>query len=265
MGEMVRGGDTIVFLAFAGLMGLTIAHPSSRAELWAKSWKDWLLDGLGLWVQGILIPLLQVTVIYQLVHVLLPQQQGCLHMSAIVTFLLSFVVVDYLYYWNHRWLHSRLWLIHQVHHTLTVMDVLSTSRNTLWSSFFIVYLWVHTLFLYLLHDPTAYLIGVSLTSALDLWRHSQFRLSGSFYRWLSPWLIMPQHHALHHAREVGDRCHGVNFGANFTLWDRLHGTYRASKISEGALSPSRLELGYETNLTLFQKLLYPFGNLKNRN
>lgn len=260
---MVRGGDAIVFLVFAGLMGLTIAHPAGRSRLWTKSRGDWLLDGLGLFVQGVLIPLLQVTVVYWLVHFLLPQHQGCLYLPAIVAFFLSFVAIDYLYYWNHRWLHSQLWPLHQVHHTLTVMDVLGTSRNTLWSSFFIIYLWLHALFLYLLHDPTAYLVGVSLTSALDLWRHSQFRLDGLPYYWLSPWLILPQDHAQHHARESGSHNYSGNYGANLKLWDRLHGTYHSDEGSEDIFDQTNGGLGYETNLTLCQKLIYPFSNRNN--
>ena len=37
----------------------------------------------------------------------------------------------------------------------TDMDLLGTSRNTLWASFLMIYLWVHALFIYSLQDPSA--------------------------------------------------------------------------------------------------------------
>jgi sterol desaturase/sphingolipid hydroxylase (fatty acid hydroxylase superfamily) len=240
----------LVFTAFFSLVIWTICNRSARTQIKTKSLEDWLLDSAGLFIQGIIIPLLQITFIYQLYHYLLPNQQGYIKLSPILAFILSFILVDYLYYWNHRLLHTRLlWQVHQIHHTVTQMDVLGTSRNTLWASLLIVYLWAHALFLYLLADSTGYLWGISLTSALDLWRHSRLIIptDSLLYSYLSPWLVLPQDHAKHHSR----RFHHCNYGANFNLWDRLHGTFSAGKdLPE--------EMGIITDLTFAKKLLFPF-------
>lgn len=237
----------LVLVAFTVLLALTGWY--SWQELKQKSLADWLLDIPGLWVQGILIPLLQLTLLQLLYQQLFPAYRQSLPMHPLLAFGLSFVAVDYLYYWNHRLLHSRWgWFAHQVHHTVTVMDVLGTSRNTLWSSFLIVYLWVHGLFIFLLADPRAYLVGVSLTAALDLWRHSRFSpLPESWlWRWLTPWLILPQDHGWHHTSGVIT----CNYGANFKLWDRVHGTlYQADRWP--------LQLGQDSRLSLWRKLIYP--------
>ncbi|WP_143171015.1 sterol desaturase family protein [[Phormidium ambiguum] IAM M-71] len=243
-------GQIIIFITFLGLVGWTICDRVSRTQLQTKSLADWLLDSIGLFVQGMLIPLLQVTIIYQLYCHLLPMSQGHLYLSAICTFIISFVAVDYLYYWNHRLLHSTFfWNVHQVHHTVSYLDVLGTSRNTIWASFFIVYLWVNTLFLYVLADPKGYILGISLTAALDLWRHSRLIIpfNSWLYRFLSPWLILPQDHAWHHSSQFLN----CNYGANLKIWDRLHGTF----YGENEL-PN--EMGIKTSLTFTQKLLFPF-------
>ncbi|MBE8996757.1 sterol desaturase family protein [Nostoc sp. LEGE 12447] len=241
----------LIFGSFIGLVGWTITNQVGRTQLKVKSREDWLLDGTGLTIQGILIPLLQASLVYWLYQYLLPTQQGCLKVSVVPAFIISFVVVDYLYYWNHRLLHTKLlWNVHQVHHTVTQMDVLGTSRNTLWTSLLIVYLWIHTLFLYLLADPIGYLLGVSLTSALDLWRHSSLIIPENrwFYQFLSSWLILPQDHAWHHCREI----HNYNYGANLKIWDKLHGTYYESKKLPSII-------GISSSLNLFQKLFFPFS------
>jgi sterol desaturase/sphingolipid hydroxylase (fatty acid hydroxylase superfamily) len=242
-----------VFLAFVLLVAFTFACPIRRAKLWLKSREDWILDSVGLFLQGILIPLLQMTVVYQFYRYLFPFQEGCLHLSAIGAFLLNFVVLDYLYYWNHRCLHGTLfWKLHQVHHTVSEMDVLGTSRNTIWTSFFLVYLWGNAFWIFLLQDPTGYIIGMSLTSVLDLWRHSPLRLSRKswLYSLLSTWLILPQDHAWHHA--VTNHC---NYGANLKIWDNWHGTNWDD-------NPEKIPviLGLKLNLSLAQKLIYPFSD-----
>ncbi|MEB3831428.1 sterol desaturase family protein [Phormidium sp. CCY1219] len=239
-----------VFIAFFTLMAITVATARGRDSLQAKSREDWLLDGMGLFVQGVVIPFLQIAVIYQLYVVLFPKYCDCLIWHPVADFLLSFVAVDYLYYWNHRLLHARqLWPLHWVHHTMTQRHVLGTSRNTLWTSFLILYLWVHALFIYLLQDPTAYVAGVSLTSALDLWRHSDIEPTpgSALHRVLSPWLILPQDHAWHHTSSATHK----NYGANFKLWDKIHKT-----AWECETAPE--SLGIETHLSLIQKLVWPF-------
>ncbi len=239
-------------------------NPRSQLRLRQKSRESWILDISGLWVQGLIIPWLQIVVVMRLYGWLMPSAQVSLSLHPGLAFLLSFVAVDYLYYWNHRLLHLRsLWFIHRLHHTLTDMDVLGTSRNTLWSSFFIVYLWVHALFIFLLADPTWYVVGVGLSNALDLWRHSEVHLPDWLGRWLSPWLILPMDHAAHHHRQF---C-GTNFGANLKVWDRLHGTACGdvgavvASREESLSSPSFSfagDLGMPVKMGLMRQLLLPF-------
>jgi sterol desaturase/sphingolipid hydroxylase (fatty acid hydroxylase superfamily) len=239
----------LVFPAFIILLYLTFVNQDIITLLVSKNRQDWLLDVVGLFFQGLIIPILQITVIYQLYNYLLPNFKSILVLHPLIAFCLSFIFIDYLYYWNHRLFHTGwLWGVHKVHHTVTAMDVVGTSRNTLWTSFLIVYLWVHSLFIYLLQDPTWYIVGASLTSVLDLWRHSIFtpKPTSIIYRLVSSWLILPQDHAWHHARNYD----GGNYGANFKIWDKMHGTYwhhqKAPEI-----------LGTTSNLSLIQKLFLP--------
>ena len=155
------------------------------------------------------------------------------------------MAVDYLYYWNHRILHRKsLWPFHRIHHTAEHIDLLITSRNSLWSPLLLVYLWANGFLIFVLKDPTYFILGVSLTAALDLWRHSGF---GGEPRFLSRIFVTPKLHAWHH----GARSASKNFGANFIFWDWIHGTY------QGATDYPQ-QLGIPAPMSTARKLLYPF-------
>jgi hypothetical protein len=70
----------LVFFAFVILLTLTVANDNKLALFRLKKREDWLLDGIGLFFQGILIPILQITVIYQLYQHLLPSVERSLNL-----------------------------------------------------------------------------------------------------------------------------------------------------------------------------------------
>ena len=105
------------------------------------------------------------------------------------------------------------------------------------------------LFVYLLADARGYLVAVSVTAALDLWRHSRFGVArgSGLYGVLSPWLMLPQDHGWHH----GSGLRGCNFGANLKVWDRWYGT--DLKCEDGPEG-----LGVEVELSVVRQLVFPF-------
>ncbi|HEX4924617.1 MAG TPA: sterol desaturase family protein [Bdellovibrionales bacterium] len=224
---------------------------ADRGLVAARTRREWILDLCGLAVQGVLVPLIQVWVLFQVLDWAVPALRSSLALPGIAAFLLNFVLVDYAYYWNHRLLHlPRFWPAHAVHHSIESLDPVATSRNTLWSPVLIVYLWLNGLGLYLLKDPFWFLMGAAATASLDLWRHT-FALArpaeSRVGRMLSAVLITPVEHAWHHSTTHTD----TNFGANFNFWDRLHGTFaRRGDV------PSKL--GFPTGMSFRDELLTPY-------
>jgi hypothetical protein len=112
----------LVFVVFWGLTVATFWGRSGWQLLSQRSRSSWILDTIGLFIQGFVIPILQVVVIGKLYGWVLPGWQGTIVLSPVLGFLLNFVAIDYLYYWNHRLLHGKsLWPLHQVHHSVTTM------------------------------------------------------------------------------------------------------------------------------------------------
>jgi sterol desaturase/sphingolipid hydroxylase (fatty acid hydroxylase superfamily) len=241
-------GTWALFISFWGLVIATATVSGGVAIFFERKKDDWILDGISLFVQGALIPLLQVFLVATWLTAFAPGSAGSVEIHPVLAFALCFVGVDYLYYWNHRILHTKpLWPVHLVHHTAGQMDVLTTSRNTVWSSLLIVYLWINGALVYLLADPAPYVAAITLTAVLDLWRHSPLQPRGLLERFLGGFLILPRDHAWHHSQDIFD----VNFGANINLWDKLHGTWHPSTAEPQ-------ELGVKTNISLVSRLLWPF-------
>lgn len=243
----------------------SLLQTQQRRQLRHKSRRSWLIDGIGIAVQGAGVPLLQICLWLAVLNPLFPHLRGCLALHPVLAFCLSFVAIDYLYYWSHRLLHHPwLFMIHALHHTVSQMDMTGSSRNTVWAIFFLPYIWINGILLYIIAEPWAYSAGIFLTCFLDLWRHSSLIIPprSRWHSLLNPWLILPQDHWLHHQSQPQLQSHaalpspilnkqssaafppptatrtqpqtganfGANFGANLKLWDRLHQTYQAPSV-----------------------------------
>ena len=208
--------------AFLILAALEFAgRPARRAHGTPAARADHALNLAGLLVQGAAIPAAGYAIATTLAH-FYPAHAAVLQVGWWGAFLLNFVVIDFLYYWQHRLFHRvpALWALHQCHHAATRVTIWTAARNCLWINFLFVYLLVSPVLAFLCDSPEGFFAAAALTAALDLWRHSRLpeRYAPTA---LSTVLITPPQHHLHHSPEGQHR----NFGANLSLWDRLFGTY----------------------------------------
>lgn len=245
--------ELAVFYALFGALLLSKTH---RQKLQHKSVFEWVTDSINLLIQGVGIPVLRASVLVVVLQQIFPAWQGIWRMPDWAGFGLNMLVVDYLYYWNHRLMHLRpLFPIHMVHHSVRFMDVMATSRNSLWTSLFFVYLWINGLLLFLTDFNAGFMLGMSLTAALDLWKHSPFLAQQP--RWLDTiakylCVMTPQEHAWHHSSQLN-----FNYGANWNLFDKLHGTYRHHDHY-----PEKL--GVTSKLSPWQQFFLPFARVPHR-
>jgi sterol desaturase/sphingolipid hydroxylase (fatty acid hydroxylase superfamily) len=211
----------IISTTFTLLILCQLLEEKSRLQSLARNRAEWIYDGVGLFIQGVVIPLAPLLLI-PVLNKNFPQLAGSMDVSGLVQFVLSFVVVDYLYYWNHRFFHRKnFWAFHKIHHSSRTLDLLATSRNSLITSFLIVYLWAQLLGIFLLSDSSFFMLGLGFTFALDLYRHSGLKTPHWIRTYLSKILILPEEHVLHHSLKGRSK----NYGANLVWWDKLHGTY----------------------------------------
>lgn len=155
----------------------------------------------------------------------------------IAQFAAALLIVDFMGYWTHRFLHwsSWLWECHKVHHSATELNLLMDYRfhplDSLCSRLqlsigymviggplegYVIFNLLHQTFIYLTH-------------ARVQWG----------YGWLGRYIfISPKFHVTHHVNDPA--IYNTNFGGTFVFWDKLFGTYHhAETISFDKLGVDR--------------------------
>jgi sterol desaturase/sphingolipid hydroxylase (fatty acid hydroxylase superfamily) len=245
----------LVFAPFATFLLLFLGEavlPSITSKFTYHRW-DWLLNIIGFIMQGFVVPLCGYWLATQLFPHLWPASKGILPLNWLGAFLLNFVVVDFIYYWQHSLLHRIpwLWQWHRCHHASPRVDIWATARNSIFINFFFVYMLLNPLLGYLCKSPAGFFVGATLTACLDLFRHSRIDMENTpLLRTIAPWLahlfVIPTQHHRHHA--ALDK--PANFGANFIIWDKLFRTFCPMKPTPLYRDPEAI--------APWKQLVYPF-------
>jgi len=241
--------EIILYSFLICLLAFTLTSKLSKEQFKLRSNDDWLLDLTSLAMHSIILPFLNIILLYALLDTLIPS------LKATVDFgwpgaILFHVLLDYAWYWNHRIFHGKTWLwnFHKVHHAPKSLDILKTPRNSVLSHFMMVYWWFIGLATYVALDPECVIIIGSFSVMINFWGHSpfDFHKDNKFGKIFSMIFITPKDHHWHHSTE-NPRC---NFATVYTFWDRLHGTLQR----DGEFPKS---YGFATKDNALKQLFYP--------
>ena len=141
-----------------------------------------------------------------------------------LSLVLGFLLLDLMGYVLHRCEHAvpLLWRFHALHHSDPDVDVTTAVRHHPIEYLFdsVVYLFA----LVVLDLPAIVVLGHGLaTFATAAFQHGNIRLPERLERWLQPVLVTVDMHRIHHSVVVEQG--NSNYGAVFSIWDRLFGTY----------------------------------------
>ncbi len=166
--------------------------------------------------------------------------------------LLAFFGGDLCYYLYHRAGHriGLFWAIHGVHHQSDTFNFSVAMRHPWFSDTYAVLFYVP---MPLLGVPAKhFFLAISIISFYALTVHSRFFRRPSFGV-----LVTPQTHIVHHATNA--RYLDRNFGAMFSLWDRLFGTHVEVTADDppvvGCLSGNVTHSGARAQWVFFEDLI----------
>uniref|UniRef100_A0A3B5QXY4 Alkylglycerol monooxygenase n=1 Tax=Xiphophorus maculatus TaxID=8083 RepID=A0A3B5QXY4_XIPMA len=149
------------------------------------------------------------------------------------TWWLTFLGVDFCYYWVHRFAHevAILWAAHQVHHSSEYYNLTTALRQSLTQQFTS---WIFYLPMALAVPPSVFAVHIQLNLLYQFWIHTEVIRDLGPLEWI---FNTPKHHRVHHGRNL--YCIDKNYGGILIIWDRLFGTFAAEsdKVIYGLVFP----------------------------
>ncbi|XP_008429160.1 alkylglycerol monooxygenase [Poecilia reticulata] len=149
------------------------------------------------------------------------------------TWWLTFLGVDFCYYWVHRFAHevAILWAAHQVHHSSEYYNLTTALRQSLTQQFAS---WIFYLPMALAVPPSVFAVHIQLNLLYQFWIHTEVIRDLGPLEWI---FNTPKHHRVHHGRNL--YCIDKNYGGILIIWDRLFGTFAAEsdKVVYGLVFP----------------------------
>ncbi len=141
--------------------------------------------------------------------------------TSVLTWILTFLLVDVLYYWFHRLSHevNFLWAAHIVHHQSEEYNLSVALRQSWWQGLFSFWFYAPIALLGV-HPLTILTVGAFVT-LYQFWIHTKALDKLGPLEWV---FNTPSHHRVHHGSDPKyiDR----NHAGTLIIWDKLFGTYQ---------------------------------------
>ncbi|MGB6039975.1 MAG: sterol desaturase family protein [Gordonia sp. (in: high G+C Gram-positive bacteria)] len=137
------------------------------------------------------------------------------------TWAIGFVVLDFLFYWDHRISHRvrLVWATHQAHHSSEYFNFATALRQK-WNNSMAMVMFAP---LVVLGVPPAVVFAVySLNLIYQFWIHTEH--IGTMWKPFEFVMNTPSHHRVHHGSDAEylDR----NYGGVFIIWDRMFSSFQ---------------------------------------
>ncbi|XP_061676000.1 alkylglycerol monooxygenase isoform X1 [Syngnathoides biaculeatus] len=129
------------------------------------------------------------------------------------TWWLSFLAVDFCYYWFHRFAHevAILWAAHQVHHSSEYYNFSTALRQPLTQQ---LTSWIFYVPMALAVPPSAFAVHIQLNLLFQFWLHTEVIRDLGPLEWI---FNTPKHHRVHHGTFSGEKekvVYGLVFPGN---------------------------------------------------
>lgn len=154
---------------------------------------------------------------YFLVHQFIPWQ---IPVNAWTT-ILAILVVDFIYYWEHRWEHEirLLWTYHSIHHSSPIYNYTTALRVSFIDNFVS---WIFFLPAILIgFHPVIIAFALVFILTYQFWLHTE--LIGKM-GWFEKIFNSPSLHRVHHGSD--ELYLDKNYGGMLIIWDRMFGTFQ---------------------------------------
>ncbi len=145
------------------------------------------------------------------------------------TLLTCFVLVDFTYYWIHRYMHRCRWgwASHVIHHSSQHYNLTTALRQT-WTGLISGGVFFFIPITLMGFHPALLGFCYGLNLIYQFWFHTE--VINKCPRWFEAIMNTPSHHRVHHANNP--RYLDANYAGVFITWDKMFGTFVAERNSD---------------------------------
>ncbi len=138
------------------------------------------------------------------------------------SFIIVFVVTDFVYYWKHRFGHRMrwFWMSHVTHHSSQHYN-LTTALRQPWLGPFTGLFVIGAPLIFLGVHPAFMAFAMSFNLVYQYWIHTE--AIDKMPKWFEAIMNTPSHHRVHHA--TNPRYLDMNYAGVFIIWDKMFGTF----------------------------------------
>uniref|UniRef100_H2YYX9 Alkylglycerol monooxygenase n=1 Tax=Ciona savignyi TaxID=51511 RepID=H2YYX9_CIOSA len=168
-----------------------------------------------------------------------------------VLWIVTFLGVDFFYYWFHRGSHeiNLFWASHQTHHSSEDYNLTTALRQSAIAGPIIALFYLP---LALFVPPPVYLVHKQFNLLFQFWIHTELIDNLGPLEYV---LNTPSHHRVHHGRNP--YCIDRNYAGTLIIWDRMFGTFVKEKPDEV------IAYGHVHPINTFNPIFVQTGHLRN--
>ncbi len=212
---------------------------NAKYDKWKHSWVNIFFT-----ITTMLINFLMAVILLQSSDYAIDHRIGILqwiHLNSWFVMLIGVLLLDLIGAYAAHWIEHHvkwMWKFHLVHHTDQNIDTTTANRHHPGES--VIRFIFTTLAVVIVGTPMwVVMLYQSLSAALSQFNHANINIPHWLDRALSPFLITPDIHRVHHHyRQPYTDC---NYGNIFSIWDRIFKTLRV-------VENSKLKFGIDTHM-----------------
>lgn len=187
---------------------------------------------------------------------------GLLDWPVLVELVLAVVLLDLAIYLQHVATHKIpvLWLVHQVHHSDTEVDLTTGIR---FHPIEIVLSMAYKFLVITLIGPSAFAVFLFevLLNMFAMFSHANIKIPAKIDDLLRRVIVTPDMHRIHHSTRMRET--DSNYGFNLSIWDHLFGTYiQDPKDGHNAMQIGLTPYQSRKPSKLVWSLMLPFKHIK---
>ena len=179
--------------------------------------------------------------------------------NTIVSIILSFLFLDLGIWLQHLLFHKIdfLWRFHKIHHSDEEVDF---STGIRFHPVEIIISMIYKFILIAIIGPSIALVIIFeiILNASSIFNHGNIKITEKYDIMLRKLIVTPNMHRIHHSKEEKET--NSNYGFNFSIWDKVFGTYKKNAEKGNNLILGLEEFKDPKTKSIYMLMLKPFLN-----